>query len=140
MGYILTDLGEEHFVKNGLKVSFDFGLYDDGTDAIVDTDDVGAITTEPSGSAYARQSVTISSTEVQDLSGDWGFQVTVTFDTSDSSQTSIDGTFGVVNFQAEDTGDASAQDHLHHTAGPFGTERDLSNVDTLDVTITVTVS
>lgn len=138
MSYILTDLGEEHFTKNGLQVSFDFGLYYDNTDAVSETDDL-PLSTEPTGSAYGRQSVTVGSAETQDLSGDWGFQVSTSFDTSDSSQT-VDGTFGVVNFQAEDTSDGSANDHLHHTAGPFSQDRDLSQIDTLDVTITVTVT
>jgi hypothetical protein len=138
MSYVLTDLGEEHVVKNGLDgVSFSFGLYDDGTDAIGETNDVADITTEPAGSAYARQSATPSA---QDLSGDWGIETTVSFDTSDSSVSSIDGTFAVVNFQASDTGDGAATDHLHSTHGPFGTERDLSQIDTLDVTVTITVS
>lgn len=140
MSYILVDLGEEHFVKNGLQVSFSFGLYSDGTDAVSDTDDLPLSSEPDNANSYARQSATIGASETQDLSGDWGFQVTVTFDTSTNTETGIDGTFAVVNFTAEDTGDGSAQDHLHSTHGPFGTTRDLSNVDTLDVTITVTVT
>lgn len=139
MSYILTNWGEEHFVKNGLKVSFDFGVYDDDADTITETDDIGSIGTEPGGS-YSRNTTSISTSEVSDYSGDWGFQVTESFDTSTSSQGSIDGSFAVVNFQAEESSDGSAQDHLHHTAGPFSQQRDLSSVDTLEVTITVTVT
>lgn len=141
MSYVLTDIGEEHFVKNGLQVSFSMGLYDDDTDAVSDTTDLPLSSEADNANSYARQSVTIGSTETDNYSGDWGFQVSVSFDTSTNSETSIDGTFAVVNFASEETGDGgSATDHLHSTHGPFGTQRDLSNIDTLDVTITVTVT
>jgi len=141
MSYVLTDIGEEHVAKNGLQVAFDFGIYDDDIDGVTETTDIAGITTEPAGSNYARQSVTPGAAETGNYSGDWGFQTTVTFDTSDSAQGSIDGTFGVVNFDSEEAGDAGTPtDHLHHTAGPFSQQRDLSSVDTLNVTITVTVS
>lgn len=137
MSYTLVDTGEEHFVKNGLIVSMDFGVYSDATDSISETNDLSDIGSEPTGSAYARQTTTPSAS---DESGDWGFSLTVTFDTSDSTATGIDGTFSVVNFTSSDAGDSSANDHLHSTHGPFDTTRDLSNVDTLEVTITVTVT
>jgi hypothetical protein len=140
MSYLLTDIGEEHVVKNGLLVSMDFGVYDDGSDSVAEGDDL-PLSSEPSGSNYSRQSVTFGSSEAGSYSGDWGVETTVTFDTSDSSQLSIDGSFGVVNFDSDVAGDAGTPtDHLHHTAGPFSQERDLSSVDTLDVTITLTVS
>lgn len=131
MSFILTDLGEEYYAKFDVGASaLDLGLYNDGTDAISDPDDLGAITTEPGGSAYARQSTAVT---VTDLSGDWGFDNDneESFDTSDSSQT-VDGYFFVANFQASDTGDSTAQDHLIAT-GALSQSRNLSDIDTLKI-------
>lgn len=131
MSYILTDLGEEWYTEtaiNGATVTF--GLYNDSTDTISDTDDLSAITSEPTGSAYNRISDTVS---VADISGDWGFQndSLMTFDVSDSSQT-VDGAFMVVNFQADDTSDGSPTDHLVATA-ELSQSRDLSQIDEFDI-------
>jgi len=131
MSFILTDLGEEWYTKtNADGATLTLGLYNDGTDAISDTDDVAAITTEPSGSAYARQSTAVSAA---DLSGDWGFDNDnqEQFDTSDSTQT-VDGYFLIATFQASDTGDGSAQDHLIAT-GALSQSRNLSDIDTLKI-------
>lgn len=141
MSYILTDLGEEYLMKNDVgAASLDTGLYNDGTDTIADTDDVGAITTEPTGASYARQ---VTAVTVSDISGDWGFDndSQESFDTSDSTQT-VDGYFLVANFQASDTGDTTNQDHLIAT-GALSQTRNLSDIDTLNISaggIGVTVS
>lgn len=131
MSRILTDLGEEYTIKTNLDgVSLDVGLYNDGTDAITDTEDLADITTEPGGSAYARQTDTFTAA---DLSGDWGIDndSQLSFDTSDSSQT-VDSYFIVANFTAADTGDGSATDHLIIT-GALSQSRDLSQIDTLNI-------
>lgn len=131
MAYITTNLGEEFITKNGLDaVTFDFGLYSDSTDTVTDTDDLAAITTEPTGAAYARQSDPLSAA---DISGDWGGDNDnqISFDTSDSSQT-VDGVFMVANFQATETGDSSANDHLIATAA-LSQSRDLSQIDTFNI-------
>lgn len=131
MSFILTDLGEEWYAKTNVDgASLPTGLYNDGTDAISDTDDLAAISTEPSGAAYARQSAAVSAA---DLSGDWGFDndAELSFDTSDSTQT-VDGYFFVANFTASDTGDASATDHLIAT-GALSQSRNLSDIDTLKI-------
>lgn len=136
MSFILVDLGEEYIMKNGFDgASISNGLYDDSTDLIADTDDLAAITTEPAGAAYARQAVTASAS---DISGDWGITYSISFDTSDST-VSVDGVFAVINFLASDTGDASATDHLVYTAG-LSQARNLSDIDTLNVDVTVTVT
>jgi hypothetical protein len=131
MAAILTDLGEEYVLETALNgVTLTVGLYNDSTDAISDTDDLTAITTEPAGASYARQSDTFSLT---DSSGDWQLDndTKLTFDTSDSSQT-VDSYFIVANFQADDTGDGSATDHLICT-GALPQSRDLSNVSTYEL-------
>lgn len=132
MSYILNDIGEELLMKNNMEgLSHDAGLYNDSTDAISDTDDLAAITTEPSGAAYARQTDTYS---VSDISGNWGFDndSKLTYDVSDSSQT-VDGSFLVHNFASTDAGDGgTATDHLIATAA-LSQSRDLSQIDTLEI-------
>jgi len=128
---LLTDLGEEYWNKNGLEgVSIDIGLYNDSTDGITDSDDLSAITTEPSGTSYARQTDTFS---VVDISGDWGIQndSSLSFDVSDSTQT-VDAFFLVITFTASDTGDSGDNDHLV-ACGDLTQSRDLSQIDFLDV-------
>lgn len=142
MTRLLTDLGEEWYGETDISgvASVTLGLYNDSTDAISDTNDLSDISTEPSGASYARQTMEIS---FEDLSGDWGFDNDnqESFDTSDSSQT-VDSYFLVANFQADDTSDGSATDHLIAT-GALSQSYDLSNVDTLNIsagTAGVTVS
>lgn len=134
---LLVDLGEEYLMKNGLDgVSVTVGLYDDSTDSLSDTSDVSDITTEPSDLApsynYNRQSANVSAA---DISGNWGVDndSKITFDLSgDSTSNDVDTAFVVVNFQASDTGDSSANDHL--AANPaLSQTRDIGSIDTLEI-------
>jgi len=140
------DTGEEFAVKDLFRLdllskpaSVDIGLFHDGEvsgdttagDDLGDGNDVGDITTEPTGSAYGRQSASFDSADftVQD-NASANFEAIIadqTFDTSDSSQ-DIDAYFVVVTFQASDTGDGSANDHLYFT-GPLDQLYDLNSVD-----------
>lgn len=132
MASILTDLGEEYIIKNNLDgASIDIGLYNDSVDSIADSDDLPAITTEPSDGNYTRQ--TNISVSASDISGDWGIDndSKVTFDVSGTSG-DVDSYFFVATFQASDTGDSSAQDHLILT-GSLSQSYALSNVDTLEI-------
>jgi hypothetical protein len=140
---ILTDLGEEYLIKNGFDgATVIVALYNDATDNLGDTDDIAAITTEPTNTNYARQSSTVSAA---DLSGDWGFEndSTLTFDFSDQTTSeTVDTAAYIVNFQAVDTGDAGANDHLVAT-GALSQDRDIGSIDTLefaagDLELTVT--
>lgn len=132
MASILTDLGEEWMITNNLdSASVDVGLYNDSTDSISDSDDVADITTEPSDGNYSRQSdVAVSAS---DIGGDWGIDNdgTVTFDVSGTTG-DVDSYFFVVNFQANDTNDGSATDHLVVT-GSLSQSYALSNLDTLEI-------
>jgi hypothetical protein len=133
MAGLLTDLGEEYLTKNSVDgISITVGLYDDSTDAISDSNDVGAISTEPGNANYARQSVTVNA---QDISGDWGVKSAsdISFDFSDvSTTTEIDSYFIILNFNASDTGDSSTNDHLVGVA-PLSKTYDVSNHDTLTI-------
>jgi hypothetical protein len=127
MAGILTDLGEEYLIKNNLDGdAVTVGLYDDSVDSIADNNDVGDITTEPSGGNYTRQ--TNVSVSASDFSGN---DNKVTFDVSGTSG-DVDSYFFVVSFQANDTGDSSAQTHLILT-GSLSQSYALSNVDTLEI-------
>jgi len=130
----LHDLGEEYLIKNGADGdTFDVGLYNT-SDSLTDSDDLAAVTTEPSGSAYARQNQAFSA---EDVSGDWQVNndSTITFDTSDSSET-VDGYIIVKNFQASDTGDSSATDHLVASGDlsqQFNLDDGQTNIEQLDI-------
>jgi hypothetical protein len=138
MGFILVDAGEEYLMKNGFDgATIDTGLYNDNTDSISETDidPSTAISTEPTGSNYSRISNTPTAA---DYSGDWGIEYAGSYTTDDSTQT-VDGAFGVINFQSDDASQGSANDNLVYTAG-LSQSRDLSQIDTLDLTVTVTVT
>lgn len=132
----LHDTGEEFildyvFTDGATRpASVDIGLYNDSTDNLADSDDVSAITTEPSGGSYARQSASFPGDFTNSDDGsDWQTVVAnQTFDTSDSSQ-SIDSWFIVINFDSDDAGDGgTASDHLLVT-GNFNQTYDLSQID-----------
>lgn len=114
---------------NGVS-SVSVGLFNDATDSLGDASDIGSITTEPTGSAYGRQNVTLGSDfTTQDNSGNWeALMDDTTFDTSDSGQ-SVDAYFVIVNFDSDDAGDGgTASDHLLFT-GSLDQTYDLSSVD-----------
>lgn len=132
MARILTDLGEEWMNKFDISASTpDVGLYNDSTDGISDANDLADITTEPTSGNYSRQaSISVSAA---DISGDWGIynDNSISFDVTNTTE-DVDSYFFVINFQATDTGDGSATDHLVLT-GALSQTYDLSNVDTLTI-------
>jgi hypothetical protein len=132
MAPILTDLGEEWLIRNNLDgATVSVGLYNDATDSISDSDDLSEINTEPSDGNYSR--ISNVSVSASDISGDWGIDNdnVVSFNVSLTTGT-VDSYFFVANFQANDTGDSSPQDHLVLT-GSLSQSYELSNVDTLEV-------
>lgn len=84
----LQNEGELFVLNNNLgTVTYELGLYNDATDALVDGDGYAAITTEPTGAAYAAQT---QGTVTIQLDGNSDGQIVidpVTFDVSDSTQT-----------------------------------------------------
>jgi len=108
----LFNLGEEFTTKHDWRnTDIELGLYNDSADSLADSADVGDISTEPTDGNYTRQTVTITDAEVQKINGNWGWQVTVTFDVTDTTG-DIDAGFCVTPFETEETGDTSATDHL----------------------------
>lgn len=118
---------EDTLTKPG---NVEVGLFNDSTDALSDGSNVGDITTEPSGGAYARQSASLDSSDFTnaDSGGDW--QTTIadqTFDTSDSNQ-DVDAYFVTVSYDSDDEGTDAA--HLFWT-GQLDQTYDLNSVDSL---------
>jgi hypothetical protein len=107
----LHNTGEEFVFKQLDGETVTVSLFNDATDSLTDADDLGAITTEPSGTAYSRQSATVTLSQARD--GDAKLDVDdVTFDVSDSTQ-SVDSCVIIVNFTSSQAG---AGDHLFFTA------------------------
>ena len=129
---LLTNIGEEWLVENNIDgVTVTVGLYEDATDALGETSVLSDITTEPTGSAYARQSDAIGTTQIgSDFGADNNTEIV--FDTSDSTQT-VDAAFLIVNFQSDTVaGDGSATNHLV-AAGDLSQSRDLSQVSSVEI-------
>ncbi len=129
----LHDTGEEFILKeafgNGSGASsVSVGLFNYSADNLSDPDDVGDITTEPSGSGYERQDVSIGSGfSFARVGGDWQALLSdVVFDTDDSSEM-IDGYFVTATFESEEAGDSSPQEHLLFS-GELDQEYDLGSV------------
>jgi hypothetical protein len=134
---ILVNTGEEYYTKTDLDgVTVELGLYNDATDGITDTDNLSAFTSEPENGNYARQS---SSVSVTDISGDWGIETdtSVTFDFTDvqpgdPEEQDVDTGFFVVNFQSVEAGDGSASDNLFGTFA-LTQSRNIADIDELDI-------
>lgn len=130
---LLTDLGEEYLIKNGLDgITVTVGLYNDGTDALSDTSDLADITTEPSNTNYSTASVSLTAA---DISGNWGVDNDTTFQFDFSDQTTsevVDTAYVEYSFQASDTNDGSSTAHL--LANPaLSQDRDIGSIDTLEI-------
>lgn len=136
MAHILTNIGEEYYTETALNgVTLTVGLYNDTTDAIADTDDLAAITTEPGNTNYARASDTFSVADLE-TSSNWGIQndTQLTFDFSDTSTTeTLTSYFVVANFISDEAADGTtAADHLIAT-GSLSQDRDAGSIDTLNI-------
>ena len=131
MSAVLTNIGEEWNAKNsGEGATLSVGLYNDSTDAAGDTTDLSDLTSEPSGSAYARQS---DSFTADTQNSNWGPVTSsqLTFDVSDSSQT-VDAYFITATFTSTEAGDGGDTEHIIAT-GLLSQSRDLSQIDTLNL-------
>lgn len=111
-------------------------LYDDSTDQISDSDDVTAVTTEPTDGNYTRQTFTLDSTDVTitQVGGDIRAEATVTFDV-DGTTGSVDASMCVVDFQSDVVGGETGQNphHIYSASLDIGSQ-DLSNFTSLEVT------
>ena len=130
MANLLTNIGEEYVAENDISgATVKATVYNDATDSLSDTSTLSDITTEPTGSSYARQSTTVTTKQI---GGDFGFDsdAKLTFDVSDSSATVDHGAL-IVSFQSDTVaGDSSATDHLI-AVDALTQSRDLSQIDDL---------
>lgn len=84
----LQNEGELFTLNNDLSgVTYELGLYNDSTDALADADGYAAITTEPTGSAYAAQTQGTVTIQLDSNSDGQIVIDPVTFDVSDSTNT-----------------------------------------------------
>jgi len=146
MAIHVHNTGEEYETKVqndevATVTSVDVGLFHDGAvsgdttsgDDLADSDDIGAITTEPSGSAYGRSTQSIGTDfEVVQSGGDWQLQTLnqLSFDLSDDGSGTLDAYLVVISAQL--AGDSSATDHLWFT-GQLSTDYDLSQTNGIDI-------
>lgn len=138
----LHNTGEEYIVdvlfdgSISRVTSVDMTLFNDSTDSLSETSDLSAISTEPAGGSFSRQTVNLNTTDVTNSKSGGDYQsdfAKQTFDTSDSSQ-SVDSYAIIVNFDSDEAGDGGTpSDHLFFTGGLGGTS-DLSQIDTFEVT------
>ena len=137
----LHDYGEElmmrdFFAEDVTKPNtIDIGLYNDAASPVSESDDLDALSGEPTGSAYARQTLTIGSADMtiaENADANWQVNFEdVSFDVSDSTVT-VDSYFVVVNYESTTAGDTEATDHLFSTAS-LESDADLSGLSTLTV-------
>jgi len=141
-----SDLGEEWSQKFTLRqdtitrnTTVEVLLYDDATDGITDSDDVGNITTELSDGNYTRQTVTLDSSDISlsTASGDLRAEAVVTFDLTNTTGT-FDA-FGLVNtFQSDIVlSEGSANPHLIGTGLNSGGSQDATNFDSFEQTVRI---
>jgi len=121
MADLVTNVGKEYIFDIQQDTdSITLLLYNDTTDALVESDDLAAITTEPDSSlTYARQS---SAIQTLSFTNDYGFdnETEITFDVSDNTET-VDAAGYIANFASTVAGDGgTATDHL--VAAAFLTE------------------
>lgn len=132
MPSFVTNVGEEWIAENNINgVTLTLTVYNDSTDSLTESDNLAAISTEPVGASFARQSDSVTTLVI---SGDFGFDndSQITFDTSDSSQTVDTGAY-IVNFQSDTVaGDGSPSDNLVAVAS-LPQSYDLSSLDELQV-------
>lgn len=114
-------------------------MYDDSTDSLSDSSDVGDISTEPNDGNYSRQTVTLDGSDVSlsVANGDLQASATVTFDVTDTTGT-VDA-WGILNDFSSDVvnSETGANTHLIATGSFAQGSRDLDNFNSLDVTVQI---
>jgi len=139
-----SDFGEEWSHKSSFRqdlitrgTTVEVLLYDDATDSITDSDDVGAVTTEPTDGNYTRQTFTLDSTDVTltQEAGDLRAEAVVTFDVDGTTGT-VDATMTVVDFQSDVVNAEGAQNphHIYSATLDIGSQ-DLSNFTSIETTV-----
>jgi len=136
------DTGEEWAQKTTYRQdnivtrdNVDILLYDDSTDALTDSDDIGAITTEPTTGNYTRQTETLdtSAFSLSVSGGDLRVTLNTSFDVTNTTET-VDALAVVVDLQSDIVNAEGTQnEHLVISSLFSGGSRDLSGIDTLNL-------
>jgi hypothetical protein len=111
MTFGLKDAGEEFMMRMSYETDVDrpdnltVGLYEDGVDDLNDVNNVNAITTEPEGQSYARQSLSFGANNDIEIDVDVSSQSNwlvrlddLVFDVTDSERW-VDGVFVVCEYE-----------------------------------------
>lgn len=138
------DTGEEWAQKHAYRqdlitrsAGIDVVLFNDSTDALTDSSDVGDITTEPASGNYARQTLTLDGSDLSlDVSNsDVRVQGGASFDVTNTTE-SVDAYALVVTFTSDViNAETGANDHLLFSAAFDDGAVDLSQLTTLDIQI-----
>lgn len=133
----LFQTGEEFHIRRtyrtdtvNLNASVLFTLYNQSTDNLSDTSLISDLTSEPTGSAFARQSLDLDTSSITVSLSSGNFQAQfddVVFDTSDSSA-SVDAYMTIVQFESTVAGDSSVSENLFF-AGNLDQTYDLGQID-----------
>lgn len=124
MPALTTDYGEQWWADNALNgLTITVGLYNQTTDGLGEASDLSDITSEPDGASYARQTDTVTTTSFGDGTYGYDNDSTITFDTSDSSNT-VDHAFIAAT--------VAGSTHLVAIA-PLNDTRDLSNFSEITI-------
>ena len=130
MSDTITNVGKEYiFDEEQDGDTLTMLLYDQSTDELTQSDDLGDITTEPDDSeTYERQDTLISTTAVN---SEYGFENDdeVEFDVSTNDETVDFGGY-IAEFESSVAGDTEPEEHLI-AFGELTETRDLSEFDTL---------
>ena len=138
------DTGEEWAQKHTYRqdlitrgASVDVLLFDDSTDSLTDSSDVGDITTEPTSGNYARESLSLDGSDLSlDVTGgNVRVQGGVSFDVTDTTAT-IDAYAIIVNFQSDVVNSEGSQnDHLLFSATLDEGSTDLTGNTRIDIQV-----
>jgi len=143
----LHDTGEEWQQKTTYRqdqigtrdTTIEVLLFDDSTDTLTDSSDIGDITTEPTDGNYARQTINLDGSDVtlSQNSGDIRATATVTFDVTNTTGT-VDAAATVVDFQSDIVNaEGSANPHLLDSGTLDAGSQDLSNFTSLDIQVNI---
>jgi len=145
----LHDTGEEWAQKSAFRqdtistrdTEIEILLFNDATDSLSDSSDIGDISSEPTSGNYTRQNVTLDTSEwtLSVQSGDLRVQGTPQFDTTNTTET-VDAWAAVVDLQSDVVNSEGSQNpHLLASATFASGSRDLNPVDTVNVDVNLTL-
>lgn len=146
----LHDVGEEWAWKTTFRqdligtrdTEFEVLLYDDATDTLTDSSDVGDITTEPTDGNYVRQTVNLDDAAItlSQESGNIRARGEVTFDVDGTTGT-VDAAATVIEIQSDIVNsEGSANPHLLDSATLDAGSQDLTNFTSLQLQVDITIN